>query len=218
MKYDFESKFNREYNPITRKIIRLLSSNSRITVSEIAKELKMSRSTIASRLKKIEDAFQIKYTLRFNPRKLGLLNPHMILVRFGKKPDYEQVKRALGRTYHVQFAARIKGTYDLLIYANAYSLPEYLTWDMRMRSELMPSYSAKWQSSDVSFFRLGFPQIRNEVLDRAKLPKRQREMLKILNQNSRISFKELSRSLGMNYKTTVYNFNKLVKSEYMLRF
>ena len=218
MEYDFESDFNREYSPVTRKIIRLLSNDSRITISEMAKQLKMSRSTIASRLKKIEETFQIKYTLGFNPRKLGLLNPHVILVRFGKKPDYERIRKALGRTYHVQFAAKIKGTYNLLIYANAYSLPEYLTWDMRMRSELMPSYNAKWESSDVSFFRLGFPPIRSEVLDRAKLPKRQREMLKILNQNSRISINELSRSLRTNYKTTVYNFNKLVKSDYIKRF
>lgn len=218
MEYDFESNFNKEYSPVTRKIIRLLSNNSRITVSEIAKELKMSRSTIASRLKKIEQAFQISYTLGLDATKLGLDSPHVILVRFEKKPDYEKIRGALARTYVVQFAARIKGTYDLLIYANAYSLPEYLTWDMRMRSELMPSYKARWYTSDVSFSRLGFQPVRSEAIEKAKLPKKEREMLKVLNQNSRIPFNQLSKTLGMNYKTTVYNFNKLIKLGYIKRF
>ena len=216
---EFESSFNSEFNPITRKIVRLLSNNSRITISEMAKELGISRSTAAGRLKKIEQALHITYTLELNPVKLGLANPHMILVKFKKRPDYADVGKRLLSYYITQFAARIHGTYDLLICANAYSLPEYLTWDMKMRAQMMHRYEGmQWQTSDVSFNRLGYVPIRGEAINHAKIPKRHKKMLGILNSNSRISLNRLSKEMRMNYKSTVYNFNSLVGQGYIKRF
>lgn len=213
-----QSKFNAEYGLITRRIVRQLSYNSRTTVSELAEQLHMSRSTVAGRLRRMESGLRMGYTLEFNHAKLGLENPHIILVRFHKKPDYLDVARTLSQYYIAQFAATIEGSYDLLIYANAYSLAEYLTWDMRMRALLMKKYKMEWSTSTVSFNRMGYLPVRDEALDKSNIPPRYREMLKILNLNSRMPINQLARLLKMNYKTTVYTFNSLMKLGYIRRF
>lgn len=218
MDYAFESRFNKEYGLVMRKIVRILSYNSRATVSEIAKELKMSRSTVAKKLKKMESSLKVEYTIEFDPYKLRLLNPHVVLVRFHKKPDYLDVARTLGESYVTQFAATVKGTYDMLIYANAYAPIDYLTWDMRMRALLMKKYKMEWHTSTVGYHRMGYIPVRDETLAKATMPPRYKDMIRLLNLNSRISLTQLSKRLGLNYKTTVYTFNSLMKLGYIRRF
>lgn len=218
MEYEFESKFNSEYSLITRKIVRMLSYNSRTTVSEIAKDLRMSRSTAAKRLKKLEGSLKIGYTIEFDPMKLRLLNPHVVLVRFQKKPDYLDIAKVLSQSYVTQFVATVKGTYDMVIYANAYAPIDYLTWDMRMRALLMKKYKMEWQTSTVGYHRMGYIPVRDDTLAKASIPSKYKNMLRILNLNSRTSLTQISKLLGMNYKTAVYAFNSLLKLGYIRRF
>ncbi|HVC58490.1 MAG TPA: hypothetical protein VND15_03385 [Candidatus Acidoferrales bacterium] len=215
---EFSSEFNAKYSLLTRKMVRLLSYDSRITVSELADQLHMSRGTAASKLGAIEKHLKMDYTLEFDPVKLGLVNPHVILVRFRKPPDYLDVARVLSQSYVTQFAARTRGSYDLLVYANAYSLPEYLTWDMRMRAQLMKKYRMEWETSTVSFNRMGYFPVRDEAIERADIAPKYGKMLKILNLNSRVPIKQLAVMLKTSYKTTIYTFNALLKLGYIKRF
>jgi DNA-binding Lrp family transcriptional regulator len=86
--FELECKFNRSYSIVTRRILRMLSENSRVTLTEMARRLKISRRNITKRLKIIEKEFNIKYTLDLSKRNIGLVNPHIILIKFGKKPDF----------------------------------------------------------------------------------------------------------------------------------
>lgn len=216
--FDIESKFNKKYGVITRKILRMLSDDSRISITKMAKKLNLSRRTVTLRLKKIEGAFNVNYTLDLDEAKLGFENPHLILVKFLKKADHRAIKEAICDSYIVQFAATVKGSYDLIVYASAHSALEYMNWDRGLRSKFLSKYRAYWDPSEVSFKRFGYFPMRNEAIDKSNIPTKYKEMLKILNKNSRISFNELSDLLKMNYKTTVYNFNNLVKSGYIKSF
>lgn len=54
------------------KILELLQSNSRISISEISKKVNMSLSAVSERLKKLESCDVIKqYTVILNPAFLG---------------------------------------------------------------------------------------------------------------------------------------------------
>ncbi|HUY70368.1 MAG TPA: Lrp/AsnC family transcriptional regulator [Candidatus Baltobacteraceae bacterium] len=218
MESEFTSEFNTKYSLLTRKMVRLLSYDSRITVSELAEQLHMSRGTATSKLSAIEKRLGMSYTLEFDPVKLGLVNPHVILVRFRRTPDYLDVARVLSQSYVTQFAARTKGSYDLLVYANAYSLPEYLTWDMRMRAQLMKRYKMEWESSTVSFNRMGYFPVKDDAIDRLDIAPKYRKMLKLLNLNSRMPINQIGRILKINYKTAIYAFNTLLKLGYIKRF
>ena len=94
---DLESKFNKKYSIVTRRILRLLSNNSRISITEMAKELGLSRRTTATRLKKVEEAFHINYTLDLNEEKLGLESPNLILVKFLRRANLGKLRAASRR-------------------------------------------------------------------------------------------------------------------------
>lgn len=209
--------FNERYSIAARKIMRMISEDSRAKITEMASSLDMSRRTVALKLADMERELNLHYTLEFDEEKLGLNRPHLILAKFGSRPDYEKVRRLLGRSYIPQIAAAISGNYDLLIYANALSGMEYAKWDKSMQN-LLSEYKVQWHSSEVVHKQLGFFPIRNVILEKTKIKEKYKSMLSILNENSRISFQALGKRLGMNVNTAVYNFNKIVEQGYIKSF
>ncbi len=215
--YEFQSKFNEVSNIMLRKVTRMLSQDSRMSVTEMAKQLNVSRKTVENYINKAEKEFGIKYTVEFDEERLNLNNPHMILVKFAKKPRQEDIKRVLSSSHIPQLAAVINGTYDLLIYANAENSNEYVYWDKTTQVSLS-EYKPLWQSSDLAFIHLGFFPLRNSLLDRLQVPDAHKKILLLLNENARMSFSEMSRRLKMKPNTLAYNFKKLLKSGYIKRF
>ncbi|MDE1850941.1 MAG: AsnC family transcriptional regulator [Candidatus Micrarchaeota archaeon] len=215
---NFESAFNARYSHLTRKILGLLSRNSRITISEMSRELNVSRRTIQLRLKRIEAEFGIKYTLELDEEKLGISSKHLIFVKFRKAFNSSEVQRLLLKSGIVQFAAALKGRYQLMIYAASQSPWAYANWDRNMRRSLLLPFNAYWETSEVDFRHFGFFPLRNSLLEKVKIPERHRAMLLLLNENSRMSFTELSKRLGVKYKTVVYNFQALVRLGIISRF
>jgi DNA-binding Lrp family transcriptional regulator len=129
----FTSEFNQRYSLVSRKMLRALSVDARISVSDLAKQVQLSRKTIKERLLKLEQELGLRYTVEFNETALGLTSPHLIAVKFSSKPDYDRIAKTLGRSYIPQLAAKTKGKFDLLIYATAISGSEYAHWDRSMR-------------------------------------------------------------------------------------
>ncbi len=215
--YEFESRFNQRYSLVARKIMRILSENSRASNTEIAEKLGVTRQAVAKRLKRLEKEFEIDYTLELNEEALGLVHPHIIMVKFGRKPDPGTVKRLFLGSPVPQFVASIKGSYDLFIYANSASRSEYVRWDKKMQA-LLSDYKASWYSSEIAHTQLGFFPLRNEAIDSARIDKRQRDVIKLLNLNSRASFLEMSKKLGVRFHVLVYNFKKLLKTDYIRKF
>jgi len=218
MTFDFESNFNRKYSTITRRIIRILCEDSRVPLSGISDAVHISRRNLAKRLVSIRREFGLVHTLELNQSGIGLNAPHIIVIKFGERPNIKEVKERLEQSYLPQLAFTTKGNYDMVIYANARSRLDYLTWDREMRRQLASKYDIEWHASEVGFKRIGFFPIRNKAIDVARVSERHKTFLKILNDNSRISFKELARQLSMNYKTTIYNFRELLKRNYIRGF
>ena len=218
MDYGLESRFNKGHNTITRKIVEMLSDDSRTSIAEMSKVLGISRGTVSLWLKRAERAFGIRYTLDINEGKLGLENPHIILVKFAKRPEYGKIKEILDGSKPIQFAAKTKGDYDLLIYANTRSKIGYMNWDRRLRRELLVEYGGEWDTSDISFKSLGYLPLRGSAITSGIVPDKYKKMLALLNDNSRIPLNELSKELGLSYTATVYAFKRLMESGYVNRF
>ena len=213
----FSSKFNERYSILTRKITRMLSEDSRMSVLEMSKALGISRRTIKEKIKKAEEELQIRYTLELNSEVLKMNNAHLIMIKFYGKPDYEEIKRVLMKSYIPQIVVLTKGTFDMLIFANAITSNDYVYWD-KTTQVMFSKYGVLWQSSDIALEQLGFFPTRNEFIERLGIPQKEKDMLKLLNANSRISFREISEKLNMHFNTVAYNFNKLVEQNYIKRF
>jgi DNA-binding Lrp family transcriptional regulator len=214
---EFSSEFNERHSTLVKRLLHTLSENSRAKINDISKSTGVSRRTITLKLNAMERELKINYTLEFNEEKLGLARPHLILARFNSKPDYGRIRRLLEGSHIPQMAASINGTYDLLIYANALSGQEYAHWDKKMQT-LLSEYKVEWYASEVVHRQLGFFPLRNEIIERMPIKERYKKMLTILNSNSRIRFQELAKELGMNVNTASYNFNNLLKLDYIKSF
>ncbi len=214
---DFTSGFNERYGLPTRKILRALSEDSRMPVSELAKLLGSTRRTVNGRMARIEKELGVRYTIEFNEETLGISNPHLIVVRFREKPDFKAVTEVLRRSYIPQLAVRSVSGRELFIYANAAKHSEYTRWDKAMQSH-MAKYRVFWESSEVAHRQLGFFPIRNELIGRLQIPEKHRAMLKLLNSDARMGFQQMSKEMGMHFNTAAYNFGKLLKLGYIKRF
>ncbi len=218
MSYEFEveSKFNKKYNLLTRRIVRLLSEDARISVAEIAKKLNISRPTVKDRISRLEKELGMRYTIEIDEQILGLTNPHLIEVKFKKKPSPEKIKEILSDSYIPQVAFSVDGDYDMAIYANAYSGGEYVHWNMAMLV-LFSEYGVTWHPSEMAHRHLGFFPLRNEAIDQSDLDENSKKLLICLNDNARLSFQQLSKMLGMHFNTVKYNYDKLIKNGYIKR-
>ncbi len=214
--YEFHSAFNDTYDIQVRKIIRFLSEDARISVSDLSKKVGVSRVTAIKKLKHVEKTFDIRYTLELNEAKLGIDNPHLVMIKFGKKPDYDKIAEILAKSYVPQVAVATKGDYDMIIYAVTPISREYANWDKAMQIALS-KYGATWQSSWAVHKQLGYFPVRNELIDQLAIKEKYKNLLKVLNENSRATFQEISKKLGIHFNTVAYTFEKMIKSGYIER-
>ncbi|MGC9190716.1 MAG: winged helix-turn-helix transcriptional regulator [Candidatus Micrarchaeia archaeon] len=217
LEYEFHSAFNDKYSLVARKIIRMLSKDSRATISEISKNAGIPRSQVKQRIERLEKEFGIRYVLELNERMLGFSSPHLIMAKFDKKPSKEYLKELLGKSYIPQYAALVSGDYDLLVYANASSSSDYALWDKGMQIALS-EYGIQWRTSEVVHRQLGFFPLRNELLQRAALKEQEKAALLEINSNSRISANELAKKLGIAPSNIDYIVSKLEKDGIILSY
>ena len=215
--YAVKSVFNESQNLLLRRVARALSEDSRLSVSDISKMLDISRKTVSDKIKQLETEMGARYAIEFNERALGLVSPHLTLVKFEKKPTPEEIKGIFEKSDIPQIVATVKGNYDLLIYSNYFSDFEYAKWDKKTRIALS-AYGAQWGTSELVHKQLGFFPLRQELISKLDIKPQFKKMLEMLNENARVSFAEISSKMGIHFNTAAYNFNRLMKKGYINRF
>jgi len=95
-------------------IIRSLMKNSRITISQMSKEIEIPDATISNRLKKLENNIIKRYTMIPNWEKLGLEITSIIIIQT-ESGKHEDVKEMLSQLREVSEVYSVSGEYDLLI-------------------------------------------------------------------------------------------------------
>ena len=215
--YEISSNFNEKYSIVTRKIIHALSTDGRISVSDIAQASGVSRRTVKSKIERLEKELGLHYTAEFDEKRLGLTNPHLVMVKFLKKPQPEKLTEALRKSYVPQFAAMTKGDFDMIISTNSFASRDYAHWDKGMQI-LLSEYGVSWHTSEIVHSQLGFYPIRDEVIDRLNVKERHKSILKALNGNGRIQLNKLAKALGTNASTVAYSLEYLKKEGYIKRF
>jgi Lrp/AsnC family transcriptional regulator, regulator for asnA, asnC and gidA len=108
---------------IDLEIIRSLVRNSRITLSQMSKEIAVPDATISNRLKKLEKNVIKQYTLIVNPDELGLTVTAIIIIQT-ESEKHENVKNELSKLQEVSEVYSVSGEYDILIKVWAHSIEE----------------------------------------------------------------------------------------------
>jgi Lrp/AsnC family transcriptional regulator, regulator for asnA, asnC and gidA len=112
-----------EMDDIDSRIIRSLVKNSRITLSQMSKEINVPDATISNRLKKLEKDVIRQYTLILDLDKLGL-NVTAIIIIQTESEKHENVELELSKLEEVSEVYSISGEYDILIKVWAHSIEE----------------------------------------------------------------------------------------------
>jgi len=103
---------------LDNKILRKLNENARKSYREIARELKVSLSTISNRIKKLEDEKIIEgYIPLVNQEKMGFDLTAVINVKISHGKLIE-VQERISKDKHVSSIYDITGDWDSLIIAN----------------------------------------------------------------------------------------------------
>ena len=108
---------------IDSEIIRSLVRNSRITLSQMSKEINVPDATISNRLKKLEKNVIKQYTLIVDPDELGLTVTAIIIIQT-ESEKHENVKNELSKLEEVSEVYSVSGEYDILIKVWAHSIEE----------------------------------------------------------------------------------------------
>ncbi|MBI5680987.1 MAG: Lrp/AsnC family transcriptional regulator [Methanobacterium sp.] len=99
---------------IDTAILRSLIRNSRITISQMSKEIDVPDATISNRLKKLEDDVIKRYTMILDWPKVGLEITAIIIIQT-ESEKHESVKEELSRLEEVSEVYSVSGEYDILI-------------------------------------------------------------------------------------------------------
>lgn len=108
---------------IDSRIIRSLVQNSRITLSQMSKDIDVPDATISNRLKKLEKDVIKQYTLILDPDKLGLKVTAIIIIQ-SESEKHKSVEKELSQLEEVSEVYSVSGEYDILIKVWAYSIEE----------------------------------------------------------------------------------------------
>lgn len=95
-------------------ILRSLIKNSRITISQMSKEIDIPDATISNRLKKLEDDVIKRYTMILDWQKIGLDITAIIIIQT-ESEKHESVKEELSKLEEVSEVYSVSGEYDILI-------------------------------------------------------------------------------------------------------
>ncbi len=202
-----------------RVVLRELSSDSRASLLSIAKKLNCSYATVRKIIKRLEKELDIRFTLELDLTKLGFLQRHILLVKFSKTSDYHTVEAAVKDEKDVIAAYATRGQYDMVVFAAESDPVKYVLWETVFVQKLS-DYGAKVMSSDLPYFSFGFLPVDSSLMHdiKTKMKKKDMELLRLLNENSRASYSELARRLGTNESTVRYKVFTMVRSGIIKRF
>ena len=207
------------FNAREKIILRELSTDSRTSLSNMSKKAGCSYVTVGKVIDKLKEKLDIKFILELDLTKLGFLQKHVLMVKFTKKPDLKFLERTLKEEKDVIGAYITKGQFDMVIFAAESDPIKYVHWETLFIQKLS-DYGAKVKSSDLPYFSFGFLPVDNTLIDNAKIKIKKDEimLLKLLNDNSRISYSELARLLKTNESTIRYKLFNLLKRGIIKRF
>lgn len=108
---------------IDAEIIRSLVKNSRMTLSQMSKEINVPDATISNRLKKLEETVIKQYTLILDFDATGLKVTAIIIIQT-ESEKHENVELELSKLEEVSEVYSVSGEYDILIKVWAHSIEE----------------------------------------------------------------------------------------------
>jgi DNA-binding Lrp family transcriptional regulator len=213
-----------------KKILTLLTENSRIALTKLTKTVKLSRDAVDYRIKRLIDKGVI---VRFFPlidfKKLGYTLYHVLLLVDEAKP--EKQKRLL------KYLETHPNVYNVIIYSDTWDLEiVFAAKTLEDFDEIMTDFSTKY--SDLILEKNILETVRNystvflpkeitkkqtELFKKKKelkitLDKKDLTILKLLSKDARMSSYEIAKKVKLSADAVGYRIKRLQDAEIIIKF
>jgi DNA-binding Lrp family transcriptional regulator len=224
-----------------KKLLYLLSINSRFPLSRIAKEVGLTRDAVKYRLDKLEKNEVITgYRTVFNIGKLGYSSYHIFLCMFNAKKELEKsILNFFNNHNNVNTIIKYSGFWDYelaIMVKNLSKLDEILNEiitkckkDLQNQEVLIllknyksssfpfgsiDNYKFIFKGKNDSSFYKDFLAKKEEV----KLDDKDYKIMALLAKNARMQIRQISKRVGLSEDTVVYRIRKLIKGGVIVEF
>lgn len=196
-----------------RIILRELSANSRTSLTRLAAAADCSVVTATKLLDRLVRRLDIRFTLEVDMDRLGLSDRHILIAKFEKMPSAAFLSDLFKDDRYAQDVYATKGDYHLLIFAAADTPINYIKWETDLAANLS-DYSPYLRPSEFVFPQLGYVPLNDAFTDfigkEMRADKRDRLILKVLNHNARMGYREIGKLTGINEDTIRYRVLSLI--------
>ncbi|MFP3278687.1 MAG: Lrp/AsnC family transcriptional regulator, partial [Candidatus Micrarchaeota archaeon] len=206
-----------EYSFKEKIILRKLSEDATASIEELASAAKCSRTTAYKILSALEEKYKIKYTVELDGDKLGIIEKHLLIVKFKEKPSEEFLRGLFASDNYISDAYLCEGDFDLIIYATSNEPMHYIVWESRLPARLA-EFEAKVYPSEVMLTHFGYFPLNPEQISMAKLNEKDKLILAELLRNSRQSITSIAKKLNIGRTTLAYRIYMLKKRGVIKRF
>ena len=206
-----------EISNLSRGILRELCTDSRTTITALSSRFDTSRPTISKRISSLERELGLRYILELNYKALGFSNMQILHLKLNKKPANAALIKIMNGSRLPQLAVTTKGDFDIVVFVIGSNAEERGGWEFELQLQLS-KYGVLTNASNVDIMHLGFIPLSRQIIETAAIDDTYKRIILELNDNSRISIKELSDRLSMNGDMVHYYIKKLVKEGFIKRF
>ena len=204
-----------------RIILRELSNDARSSLTKLAKKADCSVVTAARIMNKLAEKLDIRFTMEIDMDRLGLSDRHILTVKFKKVPDELFLESLFKDDSYAQDVYLTKGSFDLLIFAAADTPINYTLWETNLATNLS-EYLPDFRPSEFFFPQLGFVPLNDEfvnfIREEIKADKYDKQILRLLNMNCRMRYRDISKRVGLKEDTIRYRLFRLIRKGIIRRF
>jgi DNA-binding Lrp family transcriptional regulator len=114
---------NRQIDSVDRALLSAVSEDARISLTDLAEKVNVSRSTAHARLQRLRDEKVITgFNTTIDPQALGLGVAALVFIDI-EQHDWRGLRAELAAIPGVEYLAMCAGRFDLMLIARAESIP-----------------------------------------------------------------------------------------------
>lgn len=202
-----------------RAILRALSDNARASISDLSEVAHCSRITTTKTVEKLKETYGIKFGVEVNEDGLGLVQRHLLIVKFSKKPKLDALVEMFKNDPYCDNIYFCEGDFNLIIHAVTNDPMKYIVWESLLPGKL-GDYGVNIYPSELMHTNFGYFPTTKAIISRFAegVDDIDKQLLMLLAEDSSRSMSQLSRTLKISRNTLYYRLFTMQKSGIIKRF
>ncbi|MFH1249002.1 MAG: Lrp/AsnC family transcriptional regulator [archaeon] len=204
-----------------RKIIEMLAKDGRVPLTQIAKKSMLSKDSIAYRIKRLQERGVIKkFCTIVNYKSFGYTAYNVLLqTREVTTETEEKFLKYLDKEPRIIDVIDYSDIIDFQIKILVKDIEEFdsiISWIKREFAEIIEHiitlHVVEEMSNRILPLEMGDAKIESKSGGVAKLDEKDIKIIKLLNENCRLSSYDIAPKIGINADTVIYRIKKMVSS------